>query len=324
MNDWFGYMPPGMGPMESGGAGSPMPQSGRAPRFGGVLQRVGRALTPERLQGLAAILQDLNGGQGHFDRFQAGQAEHRQQAAEQERQARFREAYAASVGPDGQIDPALLQRNLAPFVSDIGDVAAVNGLGPKPERIMTGADLNGDGAPDFAYESTIRNALDGRTPIPGQAAMQSPAVGQRAVNRNDPNAPALVWNGQAWVAEGSARPTEAAPTGAATPQGQRFGSYDEIGSFLAEFSPGSRITSMGRSQAVQDDLYNRGKTPTRNSTHVNGRGLGTDYVPRLPFDQWEQEAARLRATGRFRNVRIETGRGRNQGTGPHIHLEPVR
>jgi hypothetical protein len=193
---------------------------------------------------------------------------------------------------------------------------------PTPDRIMTGADLNDDGVPDYALESVVRGQLT--SPRPGVPQSQGPAVGTVARNPNDPNAPAMVWNGSAWEAEGSPRPTRAAPSGAATPQGQAFSGYGDLTSFLADFSPGSRVTSMGRSQAEQDALYRRGKTPTRNSTHVEGRGLGTDYVPQIPFDQWEQEAARLRATGRFRNVRIETGRGRNQGTGAHIHLEPIR
>lgn len=117
-------------------------------------------------------------------------------------------------------------------------------------------------------------------------------------------------------------PNQAAPTGAATPQGQGFSNYGEITSFLTSQFPGARITSTSRPQSVQDDLYRRGKTPTRNSTHVEGRGLGTDFVPAVPFSQWPEIARQLEETGRFRRVRVESGQGRNQGTGAHIHLEP--
>jgi len=193
---------------------------------------------------------------------------------------------------------------------------------PTPDRIMTGADLNGDGIEDYALESVVRERLTSGQPRPGAPQSQGPAVGTRAVNPNDPNAPAMVWNGSAWEPEGSPRPTSAAPTGAATPQGQGFRNYGEITSFLTTQFPGARITSTSRPQAVQDDLYRRGKTPTRNSTHVEGRGLGTDFVPPVPFSQWPEIARQLEATGRFRRVRVESGQGRNQGTGAHIHLEP--
>ena len=272
----------------------------------------------DRLTALGAIVGDLDPrAQGQnfagFRQEYAGRGQEdiaRQQAqAQLERQQAFREAYAASLDENGNIDPAKLQRNLAPFITDLGDITALNGLGPKPERIWTG-DLNNDGANEIGYDSDVRAWLDAHRGMPGAQAGQPQAAPQGL----PPLPPGLTL----------VNPNQAAPSGAATPQGQGFASYGEITSFLSDFSPGARVTSMGRSQAVQDDLYRRGKTPTRNSTHVEGRGLGTDYVPQLPFGQWEQEAARLRATGRFRNVRIETGKGRNQGTGPHIHLEPVR
>lgn len=268
----------------------------------------------DRLTALGAIVGDLDPrmqGQGYraFREEYAGRGQAdlaRQQAqAQLERQQAFRDAYAASLDENGNIDPAKLQRNLAPFVSDIGDITALNGLGPKPERIMmgdfTGPDGVPDGVPDLGYESAVRARLG----PPGGAPQAQP-------QGLPPLPPGLTL----------VNPNQAAPVRAATPQGQGFSNYGEITSFLTSQFPGSRITSTSRPQSVQDDLYRRGKTPTRNSTHVEGRGLGTDFVPAVPFSQWPEVARQLEATGRFRRVRVESGQGRNQGTGAHIHLEP--
>ena len=129
-----------------------------------------------------------------------------------------------------------------------------------------------------------------------------------------------VWNGSAWEPEGSPRPTSAAPVRAASPQGQGFGNYGDLRGFVSQQIPGARFTSGFRSQAEQDDLVRRGKTRATRSQHTYG--MGQDFVPPVPMSQWPEIARQLEATGRFRTVLIETGKGRNQGTAPHIHLEP--
>lgn len=87
---------------------------------------------------------------------------------------------------------------------------------------------------------------------------------------------------------------------------------------LSSAFPGIRFTSDVRSQAEQDALVARGATRARNSQHVDGTGL--DAV--LP-DGVSTAAVRetLRSAGinptEFLN---ETGKGRNQGTGAHLHI----
>lgn len=102
--------------------------------------------------------------------------------------------------------------------------------------------------------------------------------------------------------------------------GSGFGSRDDVLSFIAPIVGDFRPTSGARSREEQDALIARGATSAYNSAHVNG--LGQDIVPSVPFDQWERIAQDLRETGRFSRVLVESGNGRNQGTGAHIHLEP--
>ena len=118
---------------------------------------------------------------------------------------------------------------------------------------------------------------------------------------------------------------DAGPTGGPgapqqTGQGLGFADYGELQSFLSDKLPGVRFTSGRRDQATQDRLVAQGVTRARNSAHVNG--LGQDIVPDAPQSEWGRIAADLEATGRFRRVLVERG-GPNQGTGPHIHLEPI-
>lgn len=102
--------------------------------------------------------------------------------------------------------------------------------------------------------------------------------------------------------------------------GSGFGSRDEVLSFITPIVGDFRPTSGARSREEQDGLIARGATSAYNSAHVNG--LGQDIVPSAPQSEWEGIAERLRSTGQFSRVLVETGRGRNQGTGAHIHLEP--
>lgn len=102
--------------------------------------------------------------------------------------------------------------------------------------------------------------------------------------------------------------------------GPGFGTREEVLAFIAPIVGDFRPSSGERSREEQDALIARGATSAYNSAHVNG--LGQDIVPSAPREQWEQIANDLRATGRFGRVLVESGNGRNQGTGPHIHLEP--
>ena len=294
----------------------------------------------DRLSALGAIVGDLDPrmqgrGMAAFREEYAGRGQAdlaRQQAqAQLERQQAFRDAYAASLDENGNLDPAKLQRNLAPFIDDFGDIGALNSATnrPKPARYNMNGTLveegdDGQFRPTFGLPyvpgpegSWVANPNAPQRP---QAPNGPPAVGARVVNPNDPNAPAMVWNGSAWTPETSPRPTSAAPVRAATPQGQGFGNYSDLRGFVSQQVPGARFTSGYRTQAEQDDLVRRGKTRATRSQHTYG--MGQDIVPPVPMSQWPEIARQLEATGRFRTVLIETGKGRNQGTAPHIHLEP--
>jgi len=108
--------------------------------------------------------------------------------------------------------------------------------------------------------------------------------------------------------------------GSAAPSGSGFGTREEVLGFIAPIVGDFRPTSGARSREEQDSLIARGATSAYNSAHVGG--LGQDIVPSAPREQWDQIANDLRATGRFGRVLVESGSGRNQGTGAHIHLEP--
>ena len=82
---------------------------------------------------------------------------------------------------------------------------------------------------------------------------------------------------------------------------------------------GGNVTSGYRSQEEQDALVRRGVTRARRSTHTEGTG----YDLAIGAAKSEQEIRdRLAAQGlRVKRVIRETGRGRNQGTGAHWHVE---
>lgn len=102
---------------------------------------------------------------------------------------------------------------------------------------------------------------------------------------------------------------------------------------LADFNRrmGLQLGRQVRTQAEQDSLYNRGLTPTRNSAHIGGRAL--DWPARqLPDGRRGREAEQY-VRGRIAaaygedvansyDYQWESGRGRYQGTGPHVHVEP--
>jgi hypothetical protein len=83
-----------------------------------------------------------------------------------------------------------------------------------------------------------------------------------------------------------------------------------------------------RTQAEQDDLYNRHLTTTRHSAHIGGRAY--DYPASRLSGRREREAIvevqrQMQAAGYDINqleFRWESGQGRGQGTGPHVHVEP--
>lgn len=82
------------------------------------------------------------------------------------------------------------------------------------------------------------------------------------------------------------------------------------------------LTSGFRSQKEQDDLRRQGKTRAARSAHTYNDGY--DFNHR--FAKSEQEIrAQLAAKGwEVDKVIYETGKGRNQGTGPHWHTEGMR
>lgn len=83
-----------------------------------------------------------------------------------------------------------------------------------------------------------------------------------------------------------------------------------------------------RTQAEQDDLYNRHLTTTRHSAHIGGRAY--DYPASRLSGRREREAIvevqrQMQAAGYDINqleFRWESGQGIGQGTGPHVHVEP--
>lgn len=82
--------------------------------------------------------------------------------------------------------------------------------------------------------------------------------------------------------------------------------------------PGIRVTSTARTRQEQDALVSAGKTRARNSQHVTGTGL--DVV--LPANVSPAKVRRFLSDqgvnpGEFIN---ETGKGRNQGSGAHLHI----
>lgn len=122
-------------------------------------------------------------------------------------------------------------------------------------------------------------------------------------------------------------PTQPNPS-ATLNTGQRFNVSTAEG--LAEFNRrmGMNLGNQVRTQAEQDSLFRRGLTPTRNSRHLTGEAV--DIRPRDIGGLTGQVAVaevnrRLQAagyTGMY--VQWESGHGRNQGTGAHVHVQPSR
>lgn len=82
------------------------------------------------------------------------------------------------------------------------------------------------------------------------------------------------------------------------------------------------LTSGYRSQREQDDLVARGKTRAKRSAHTYNEGY--DFKGNFARNE-EEFRNKLRAQGwEVDKVLYETGKGRNQGTGPHWHTEGMR
>lgn len=92
----------------------------------------------------------------------------------------------------------------------------------------------------------------------------------------------------------------------------------KVQAILAKAFPGVRFTSAERSQEEQDELVAAGKTKARNSQHVSRTGL--DMV--LPEGaSGDAVRAVLASHGiNLSEVINESGKGKNQGTGAHLHI----
>jgi TP901 family phage tail tape measure protein len=101
---------------------------------------------------------------------------------------------------------------------------------------------------------------------------------------------------------------------------------DSIGQRVLGLAPGSGV----RSAALQNALHAQGRTraTAATSSHSNG-GLARDF-PTAGMTDAEGERLATTLRNHFKNigvdvfVKYETGRGRNQGTGPHIHTSARR
>lgn len=87
---------------------------------------------------------------------------------------------------------------------------------------------------------------------------------------------------------------------------------------LASAIPGIRFTSDRRTQAEQDKLVAAGKTRAKNSQHISGTAL--DLVLPKGFSQSDVDKALADAGVDLSESINETGKGRNQGTGAHLHI----
>ncbi len=174
----------------------------------------------DRLTALGAIVGDLDpraqgrNYAGFREEFAGrGDAERERAKAEAEaaRRQQFQQAYQASIGPDGQLDPAKLQRNLAPFISDISDIGALRTAArdPQPRRYVVNGQIVEEGA-----DGTLAPVYStGGEYVSGPNGSQvwrpnGPAQPQRRAVPPEIAAQAVPIN-----------PTSAAPSGAAAPQG---------------------------------------------------------------------------------------------------------
>lgn len=111
-------------------------------------------------------------------------------------------------------------------------------------------------------------------------------------------------------------PTPETPAPAATRE--RIKPRDYSGILRAEFGQDS-VTSGYRSQAEQDALVRRGATKATRSSHTYSNGFDLAINSAESADDIRK---RLRARGiNVTKVIQESGKGKNQGTGPHWHIE---
>lgn len=91
-----------------------------------------------------------------------------------------------------------------------------------------------------------------------------------------------------------------------------------LGDLEAAFGKG-KVTSGYRSQETQDDLVRRGKTRATRSSHTYADG----YDLAIDAASSPEEVRRIAASRGLTVGKVirETGKGRNQGTGPHWHVE---
>lgn len=95
-------------------------------------------------------------------------------------------------------------------------------------------------------------------------------------------------------------------------------SAEVIAKKLEKQFPGLRVTSKRRSRAEQDALVRAGKTRARNSQHVDGTALDIVLPDGVNPAQVRSYLSGIGVEpGEFIN---ESGRGRNQGTGAHLHI----
>lgn len=95
-------------------------------------------------------------------------------------------------------------------------------------------------------------------------------------------------------------------------------SAEVIAKKLEKRFPGLRVTSKRRSRAEQDALVRAGKTRARNSQHVDGTALDIVLPDGVNPGQVRSYLSGIGVEpGEFIN---ESGRGRNQGTGAHLHI----
>lgn len=95
-------------------------------------------------------------------------------------------------------------------------------------------------------------------------------------------------------------------------------SAEVIAKKLEKQFPGIRVTSKRRTRAEQDALVRAGKTRARNSQHVDGTALDIVLPSGVNPAQVRSYLSGIGVEpGEFIN---ESGRGRNQGTGAHLHI----
>lgn len=218
----------------------------------------------------------------------------------------------------GSVAAGLVQVPQEQRMAEVQRIAPVLGLNPADVRpeMLTDAGLQSLIARSMGTAEYLKLQRPQATPFgiiyppgasvpqPSAPASDSPQVGQRAVNPNDPNAPALVWSGTAWEPEGSARPKPASPTGGAernqTPT-VSFASSAEARTHIGRLVPGVGFNSGDRSPS--DNARVGG---VRRSYHLSGRAWDLDPPRGMTTAQL---AARMKQAG-FRVL----------DEGDHVHV----